>query len=184
MNCTVHVRRDGCEIWVGNQAIARVAGRRGAKPPDCRSRKSSSTIISSAAASAGGWRRTASSARSQIAQHVDGPVKVVWTREEDIQHDMYRPYWFDRLSAGLDEKGMPVAWTNRFAGSSVIARYFPPGFKDGLDPDSTEGAIDLAYALPNFHVEYRAGRAAGHSDGVLAQRRAFAQRLRDRKLHG
>src|SRR6266478_977700 len=43
----------------------------------------------------------------QIAQHVDGPVKVVWTLEEDIQHDMYRPYFFDRMSAGLDGKGMP-----------------------------------------------------------------------------
>jgi isoquinoline 1-oxidoreductase beta subunit len=81
-------------------------------------------------------------------------VKVVWTREEDIQHDMYRPYWFDRLSAGLDGKGMPVAWTHRLAGSSVIARYLPPGFKNGLDPDTTEGAIDLPYALPSFHVEY------------------------------
>ena len=90
----------------------------------------------------------------QIAQHVDGPVKVVWTREEDIQHDMYRPYWCDRLTAGLDGKGMPVAWTNCFAGSSVIARWLPPGFKNGLDPDSTEGAIELVYALPNLHVEY------------------------------
>jgi isoquinoline 1-oxidoreductase beta subunit len=78
----------------------------------------------------------------------------VWTREEDIQHDMYRPYWFDRISAGLDKDGKPVAWRNRFAGSSVIARWLPPGFKDGLDPDTTEGAIDLVYALPNFHVEY------------------------------
>jgi isoquinoline 1-oxidoreductase beta subunit len=81
-------------------------------------------------------------------------VKVVWTREEDIQHDMYRPYWFDRLSAGLDAKGMPIAWNNRFAGSSVIARWLPPGFNNGLDPDSTEGAIDLVYDLPNLHVEY------------------------------
>ena len=90
----------------------------------------------------------------EIAKHVDGPVKVVWTREEDIQHDMYRPYWFDRMSAGLDEKGMPVAWNHRFAGSSVMARWLPPAFNNGLDPDSTEGAIDLAYSLPNLHVEY------------------------------
>ena len=81
-------------------------------------------------------------------------MKVVWTREEDIQHDMYRPYWFDRISAGLDEQGRPVAWKNRFAGSSVIARWLPPAFKDGLDPDSTEGAIDLVYDFPNLHVEY------------------------------
>ena len=89
----------------------------------------------------------------QIAQHVDGPVKVIWTREEDVQHDMYRPYWFDRIFAALDE-GMPVAWNHRFAGSSVIARWAPPVFKNGLDPDTTEGAIDLVYALPNMHVEY------------------------------
>ena len=93
-------------------------------------------------------------APSQIAKHVDGPVKVVWTREEDIQHDMYRPYFFDRLSAGLDAKGMPVAWNNRFAGSSIIARWLPPAFNNGLDPDTTEGAIDLVYDLPNLHVEY------------------------------
>jgi isoquinoline 1-oxidoreductase beta subunit len=90
----------------------------------------------------------------QIAKQVDGPVKVVWTREEDIQHDMYRPYFFDRISAGLDEKRKPVAWNHRFAGSSILARWLPPAFNNGLDPDTTEGAIDLAYALPNMRVEY------------------------------
>jgi isoquinoline 1-oxidoreductase beta subunit len=82
-------------------------------------------------------------------------VKVVWTREEDIQHDMYRPCFYDRLSAGLDENGMPVAWRNRFAGSSILARWLPPAFKDGLDPDTTDGAINLVYAFPNMRVEYR-----------------------------
>jgi isoquinoline 1-oxidoreductase beta subunit len=67
---------------------------------------------------------------------------------------MYRPLFFDRLSAGLDAKGMPVAWNHRFAGSSIIARWAPPLFKNGLDPDTTEGAIDLTYSLPNLHVEY------------------------------
>jgi isoquinoline 1-oxidoreductase subunit beta len=67
---------------------------------------------------------------------------------------MYRPMFVDRLSAALDAKGMPVAWNNRFAGSSIIARYFPAFFKDGLDPDTTDGAINLVYDLPNLHVEY------------------------------
>jgi isoquinoline 1-oxidoreductase beta subunit len=67
---------------------------------------------------------------------------------------MYRPYWFDRISAGLDENGKPIAWNNRFAGSSIIARWAPPSFRNGLDPDTTEGAIDLVYDLPNMHVEY------------------------------
>ncbi len=101
----------------------------------------------------------------EIAKQVDGPVKVVWTREEDIQHDVYRPYWFDRISAGLDEQGQPVAWKNHYAGSSVIARWLPPGFKDGLDPDSTEGAIDLVYDFPNFHVEYSRVESKGLMTG-------------------
>jgi isoquinoline 1-oxidoreductase beta subunit len=153
MNCTVHVRKDGCEVWVGTQALARaqaVAAKTAGLPLD-------KVVVHNHLIGGGfGLRLEVDGvARAvQIAKHVDGPVKVVWTREEDIQHDMYRPYWFDRLSAGLDRKGMPVAWTHRFAGSSVIARYLPPAFKNGIDPDSVEGAIDLPYALPNFRVEY------------------------------
>ena len=77
----------------------------------------------------------------EIAKQVDGPVKVVWTREEDIQHDMYRPYYYDRLSGGLDANGKPVAWTHRVSGSSVFARYAPPLFKNGLDGDAVEGDV-------------------------------------------
>ena len=153
MNCTVQMRKDECEIWIGNQAITRVQAL-AAKAAGLAPEKV--TVHNHLIGGGFGRRLEADGAvrAVQIAQHVDGPVKVVWTREEDIQHDMYRPYWFDRLSAGLDDKGKPVAWNNRFAGSSVIARWLPPGFKDGLDPDSTEGAIDLVYDLPNFHVEY------------------------------
>jgi isoquinoline 1-oxidoreductase subunit beta len=153
MNCTVYLRPDGCDIWVGSQAVARAqafAAKAAGLPLD-------KVIVHNHLIGGGFGRRLEADGvfrAVEIAKHVDGPVKVVWTREEDIQHDMYRPYWFDRLSAGLDAEGMPVAWRNRFAGSSVIARWLPPGFKDGLDPDSTEGAIDLAYDLPNLHVEY------------------------------
>jgi isoquinoline 1-oxidoreductase subunit beta len=90
----------------------------------------------------------------EIAKHVDGPIKLVWTREEDIQHDMYRPMFFHRLSAGLDAKGMPVAWNHRYTGSSVLARSLPAAFNNGLDPDTTEGAIDLVYDLRNLHIDY------------------------------
>jgi isoquinoline 1-oxidoreductase beta subunit len=153
MNCTVHVRNDGCEVWVGNQTIARAqaaAAKTANLPVD-------KVVLHNHLIGGGFGRRLEVDGivrAVEIGRHVDGPVKVVWTREEDIQHDMYRPYWFDRLSAGLNEKGMPIAWNNRFAGSSVIARWLPPGFKNGLDPDTTEGAIDLAYDLPNMHVEY------------------------------
>ena len=153
MNCTVHFRKDACEIWIGSQAVARVqamAAKAAGLPPE-------KVIVHNHLIGGGFGRRLEADGAVravEIAKHVDGPVKVVWTREEDIQHDMYRPYWLDRLSAGLDEQGRPVVWKNRFAGSSVIARWLPPGFKDGLDPDSTEGAIDLVYDLPNFRVEY------------------------------
>ena len=153
MNCTVHVRKDGCEIWVGSQALARVqaaAALLTGLPPE-------KVVVHNHLIGGGFGRRLEVDGvirAVQIAQQVDGPVKVVWTREEDIQHDMYRPVFFDRISGGLDENGMPVAWNNRFAGSSVIARWLPPAFNNGLDPDTTEGAIDLLYALPNAHVEY------------------------------
>jgi len=153
MNCTVHFRGSECEMWLGTQAIARIqkmAAAAAGLPVE-------KVIVHNHLIGGGFGRRLEADGAVravQIARQVDGPVKVVWTREEDIQHDMYRPYWFDRLSAGLDKDGKIVAWKNRFAGSSVIARWLPPAFKDGLDPDTTEGAIDLVYGMPNFHVEY------------------------------
>lgn len=153
MNCTVHVRKDACDIWIGSQAVARVQ----AMAAQAAGLPVEKVMVHNHLIGGGFGRRLEADGAVravEIGKHVDGPVKVVWTREEDIQHDMYRPYWFDRISAGLDQQGRLVAWKNRFAGSSVIARWLPPGFKDGLDPDSTEGAIDLVYDLPNFHVEY------------------------------
>jgi isoquinoline 1-oxidoreductase beta subunit len=153
MNCTVHLRKNDCEIWVGTQALARAqagAAKVAGMPLD-------KVVVHNHLIGGGFGRRLDVDGvirAVQIAKQVDGPVKVIWTREEDIQHDMYRPYWFDRISAGLDADGMPVAWDHRFAGSSVIARWLPPGFKDGIDGDTVEGAIDLAYTFPNFRVEY------------------------------
>jgi isoquinoline 1-oxidoreductase subunit beta len=153
MNCTVHVRKDGCEVWVGSQVMARAqaaAAKTAGLPLD-------KVVVHNHLLGGGFGRRLEIDGVTravQIAMQVEGPVKVVWTREEDIQHDMYRPCFFDRISAGLDGKGMPVAWNHRFAGSSIIARWLPPAFNNGLDPDTTDGAIDLVYALPNLHVEY------------------------------
>jgi isoquinoline 1-oxidoreductase subunit beta len=153
MNCTVHVRKDGCEVWVGNQVLARAqatAAKTTGLPLD-------KVVVHNHLIGGGFGRRLEIDGITravQIAMQVEGPVKVVWTREEDIQHDMYRPCFFDRISASLDDKGMPIAWNHRFAGSSIISRWAPPLFVNGLDPDTTEGAIDLVYALPNLHVEY------------------------------
>src|ERR1700726_4548624 len=153
MNCTVHVQQDGCEILVGSQALARAqtaAAKVLGLPPE-------KVIVHNHLIGGGFGRRLdvdGVTRAVEIAKQVNAPVKVVWTREEDIQHDMYRPYWFDRISVGLDKAGKPVACNNRFAGPSAIARWLPPALHKGLDPDPTEGAIALVYDIPNFHVEY------------------------------
>src|SRR5271156_3285882 len=152
-NCTVHLRKDGCDVWVGSQVVARAqaaAAKTAGLPLD-------KVVVHNHLIGGGFGRRLEIDGVTravQIAQHVDGPVKGAWTREEDVQPDLYRPYFCDRIPAGLDEKGMPVVWNHRFAGSSILARWAPPFFNNGLDPDTTEGAINLVYALPNMHVEY------------------------------
>ncbi|HUL14103.1 MAG TPA: xanthine dehydrogenase family protein molybdopterin-binding subunit [Methylococcaceae bacterium] len=153
MNCTVHARKDGCDVWVGTQVATRAqaaAAQVTGLPPE-KIRVHNHLL-------GGGFGRRLEvdfiTQAVQIASQVDGPVKVIWTREEDIQHDIYRPYYYDRLAAGLDEHGTPIAWSHRVTASSILARWFPPAFKEGLDPDAVEGAADLPYALPNVLVDY------------------------------
>ncbi|KVE30786.1 xanthine dehydrogenase family protein molybdopterin-binding subunit [Burkholderia sp. TSV86] len=153
VNCTVHVRPDGCDVWVGTQvptrardAAAHVSG----LPAD-------KITVHNHLLGGGFGRRLEIDMVAQavkIAKQVNAPVKVVWTREEDIRHDMYRPYYYDRISAGLDANGKPIAWQHRIVGSSIIARFAPPAFKDGVDPDAVEVAADLPYDLPNQLIDY------------------------------
>jgi isoquinoline 1-oxidoreductase beta subunit len=153
MNCTVHVRKDACEIWVGNQVLARAQ----ATAADVTGLPPDKITVHNHLIGGGFGRRLEIDGVTravQIARQVDGPVKVVWTREEDIQHDMYRPFFSDTFAAGLDDKGLPIAWRHRFAGSSILARWLPPAFNNGVDPETIDGAVHLVYTLPNFHVEY------------------------------
>jgi isoquinoline 1-oxidoreductase subunit beta len=153
VNCTVHVQQDGCEIWVGTQAIARaqaVAAKVTGLPPE-------KVVVHNHFLGGGFGRRLEVDFIAQavaIAKQVEGPVKIIWTREEDIQHDMYRPYFYDRFSAGLDAEGRPVAWNHRLCGSSIIARWAPPFFQNGFDPDTVEGALEMPYSFPNVRLEY------------------------------
>jgi isoquinoline 1-oxidoreductase subunit beta len=153
VNCTVHVQQDGCEIWVGTQAIARaqaVAAKVTGLPPE-------KVVVHNHFLGGGFGRRLEVDFIAQavaIARQVDGPVKIIWTREEDVQHDMYRPYFYDRFSAGLDAEGRPVAWNHRLCGSSIIARWAPPFFQNGFDPDTVEGALEMPYSFPNVRLEY------------------------------
>ena len=80
-------------------------------------------------------------------------MKVVWTREEDIQHDVYRPVYRDTIAATLSD-GKIVGWKYKVTGSSILARWLPPAFQKGIDIDAVDSAIDMPYDIPNFHVEY------------------------------
>ena len=167
INCTVDVRKDGCDVWVGTQIagrardeVARVTG----LPVD-------RVHVHNHLLGGGFGRRLEVDfiiQAAQIAKQVEGPVKMIWTREEDIQHDLYRPYYFDRIAAGLDGRGMPIAWTHRITGSSVMSRWAPKTLAalrplgvrgavraiKGIDPDAVDGAVETPYDVANVRVEY------------------------------
>jgi isoquinoline 1-oxidoreductase beta subunit len=89
----------------------------------------------------------------RIAKQVDAPVKVIWTREEDIQHDIYRPVYRDTISASL-QNGKIVAWKYKVSGASIFARWAPPVFTNGIDIDAVDSAVDMPYDIPNRQVAY------------------------------
>src|SRR6202022_3265338 len=113
----------------------------------------------------------------RVAKQVDGPVKVVWTREEDIRHDIYRPVYRDTIAATLSG-GKIVGWKYRVAGSAIIARWLPPAFQKGIDIDAVDAAVDMPYDIPNFLVKsVRAGPPAvptGFWRGVGPNNNVFA----------
>jgi isoquinoline 1-oxidoreductase subunit beta len=152
MNCTVHVRPDGCEIWVGTQVAARtqdIAAKVCKLPTD-------KVIVHNQLLGGGFGRRLEvdmTEKAVRIAQHVDGPLKVIWSREEDIRQDVYRPMYYDRLSASVSD-GKILGWHHRITGSSVMARWLPPAYQKNIDIDAVDSAVDIPYDIPNLRVEY------------------------------
>jgi isoquinoline 1-oxidoreductase subunit beta len=152
LNATVHLKLDSCEIWTGTQVLARVQSE-AAKAAGLPVEK---VIVNNHLLGGGFGRKLEPDmvvAAVRVAKHVAGPVKVVWTREEDIQHDIYRPVYRDTISATLSE-GKIVGWKYRVSGSAVIARWLPPAFQKGIDIDAVDSAIDMPYDVPNFRVEF------------------------------
>ena len=171
INCTVHVRPDACDLWLGTQVptFTQTAAARLTGLPKSRVQVHSHFL-------GGGFGRRLEVdfviQAVNIAKQVDGPVQVLWSREEDIQHDMYRPYYYDRFAAGLDAGGRPVAWTHRVVGSSIEARVisdlFPKNLRvmragglhrlgamiKRLDLDAVEGAAEPPYTIPNIRVDF------------------------------
>ncbi|MBI4588849.1 MAG: xanthine dehydrogenase family protein molybdopterin-binding subunit [Candidatus Rokubacteria bacterium] len=157
MNATAQWRGDSVEIWAPTQAQswtqAAVAKHTGLPPEKI---KINTTFLGGGFGRRLYWDFAIDAVETSKA--VGAPVKVIWTREDDIQHDFYRPASYNVLAAGLDEKGMPVAWKHRIVGTSIL-QYFPPFShllrKDGMDPTSVGGAGDIfPYNVPNVYVDY------------------------------
>jgi len=151
-NCTVQLTPGACEIWTGTQVITRAqqaAAAAAGLPID------KVTVHNHYIGGGFGRRLEADMVASavRIAKEVDAPVKVIWTREEDIQHDIYRPIYRDVISATLSN-GKIVAWKYKVSGSSIMARWFPPGFQNDIDIDAVDSAVDMPYDIPNRQVAY------------------------------
>jgi len=174
LNCVVDLRADSCELWTGTQFetidranAAKVAG----LPPE--KVKINTTLLG------GGFGRRANPASDfvveavHVAKIAKAPVKVVWTREDDLAGGWYRPKWHDRFTAGLDAEGNPIAWTHTIVGQSIMAGTpFEMFIKNGIDGASVEGAADILYGIPNLQVDLHSPkigvpvqwwRSVGHS---------------------
>jgi isoquinoline 1-oxidoreductase subunit beta len=153
MNCTAHVRSDGVDVWAptqfqtGAQGLGAKIG--GVAPEQV---KIHTTYLG------GGFGRRFEldfiQEALETSKAVGAPVKVIWSREDDTQHDQYRPACYHRLRAGLDAAGQPVAWTHRIVAPSIMARVFPNFVKDGIDGEAVEGGVGMPYAVSTVLVDY------------------------------
>jgi len=156
LNCVVDLRADSMEIWAGSQfqtvdhaAASAVAGL------DPKSVKLHTTFLG------GGFGRRANPVADYIVEAVKvakaakAPVKLIWTRDDDLRGGYYRPMWHSRIRAGLDSAGAIASWMHTIVGQSFIAGTAFEAFlvKDGIDGTSVEGSADTDYALPNLQVD-------------------------------
>src|SRR6266849_5530365 len=175
LNCVVDLRSDTCELWTGTQfeTVDRAnAAKTAGLPPE--KVKINTTLLG------GGFGRRANPASDFVIEAVNvakvakAPVKVVWTREDDLAGGWYRPMWHDRFAAGLDAQGNPVAWTHTIVGQSIMqgTPFEQFTIKEGVDSTSVEGAADLLYGIPNLQVDLHSPkigvpvqwwRSVGHS---------------------
>ena len=154
MNCTAHVRPDGVDIWAPTQLQtgAQMTGAAiGGVPPE-------KVMVRTTYLGGGFGRRVeqdfiAEACETSKAMKV--PVKVIWSREDDMQHDFYRTATLHHLRGGVDAKGKPVFLTHRMAAPSAMIRFFPQAVVKDLDPELVEGAVAMAkaYAIPNAHID-------------------------------
>jgi isoquinoline 1-oxidoreductase beta subunit len=153
MNCAADVLADACDIYAPTQfqTFSQNTGAKitGLKPEQVRVH---TTYLG------GGFGRRAEqdfiTEAVELSRAVRAPVQVTWSREDDMQHDFYRPAALTKLTAGLDADGWPVAWKCRVVAPSFIERYFPGAVKNGLDTSAVEGIVESRYAISNFFCDY------------------------------
>ena len=151
MNCTADVKADGCDLYVGTQvqqiAQTTAAAAAGLQPAQVRVY---TTLIG------GGFGRRLDvdfiPAAVEASKAVGAPVKLIWTREDDMTHDTYRPPAYEEISGGLDATGKLVAWKLHITSPSITARMFPP--VKGVDDSVIEAAVNNLYDVPNLAVSY------------------------------
>jgi len=152
MNCTADVRADGCDVWASTQmqTLAQGAAAQASGLPAEKVRIHSQFM-------GGGFGRRGMTdyvtEAVEVSKAIGAPVKVTWSREDDMQHDNYRPASYSKFEAGLDANGWPVAWHNRIACPSITNSNGQPP-QNGIDRTSTEGSHDMGYGIPNKLVDY------------------------------
>lgn len=175
-NCTAHVTADRVEIWSptqdGDTALSTAAAAAGVAPGNVEVHK---TMVGGGFGRRGSFQDFVRQA-VVIAKDVGQPVKLVWSREQDMGHDFYRPLAIARLSAGLDADGMPIAWKTRISGQSILGSIAPELLAMGFDRNLALGLAEHPYAVPNHfvdgtmqssHVPVGAWRGADYSQNIF-----------------
>jgi len=153
MNCTVDVRNNGCDIWVPTQNQTGVQ----AAAVQITGLKPEQVHVHTTYLGGGFGRRFERDFVEEallLSVSTGKAVKLVWTREEDMQHDFYRPMNATRIRAALDANGRVSAWSHTIVCPSIFARVFPQMVKNGIDNAAVEGLENMEYEVPNIHVEY------------------------------
>src|SRR5256714_327020 len=150
MTCTAHVRSDGCDVWVPTQNQTRaqeVAAELTGLPKE--QVRVHTTFLG------GGFGRRLEpdfvSEAVRVSKAAGAPVKVIWSREDDVQHGFYRPATYNTFAAGLDATGAPLAWTHRIVAPPILLKFGP--LDKGIDRTLVDGAGDLPDAIPNLGVD-------------------------------
>jgi isoquinoline 1-oxidoreductase beta subunit len=151
--CTAHVRADGCDVYAPTQvqliAQAAAAQAAGLNPEQVNVH---TTFLG------GGFGRRLEvdfiPAAVEASKAVGKPVKLLWTREDDMTHDAYRPPAFDQVAGAFDAEGKLIAWKLHLVGPSITARMFPSAVETAIDPFAIEAAANYPYDVPNVLVDY------------------------------